>query len=182
MSSAATKPAPAKPQHQDGAVFGRLPPQNIEAEQAVIGSMLIDNDVIADVLPLINADSFLRDAHQKSYKAVVDLHSRDGAVDPLTLFDELKRRGQLCEPGQGELTAEYISDILANTPTAANATYYAKIVADKAMSRAAIILAATLAREAYDGSRQAHELVEEMRAKLQAVADGQAIAVDFTLE
>src|SRR5437870_3563202 len=109
-------------------LFDRVPPQSIEAEQAVLGSMLLDNEVIHDVVQLVTSECFLRDAHQKIYQAVVDLYNDGKNIDSLILREELKRRGQLDEIGQGELTTEYIADILDSIPTAANAEYYAKIV------------------------------------------------------
>src|SRR5262245_30808142 len=115
-------------------IFDRLPPQNIEAEQAVLGSMLLDNESIHAVVQLLQPEAFLRDAHRKVYSAIVDLYNSSQNVDPVILFNELNRRGQMEPDGQGELTVEYISEILEATPTAANAEYYSKIVREKAVS------------------------------------------------
>src|SRR5437867_3854044 len=119
----------------ESSVFDRIAPQNIEAEQAVLGSMLLDNEVIHDVVQLLTSEAFLRDAHQKIYSAIVDLYNEAQNVDHLILFEELKRRGQLEESGQGELTVEDIGEIFDSTSTVAKAEYYAKIVREKAVSR-----------------------------------------------
>ena len=73
-------------------LFDRLPPQNLEAEQAVLGSMLLDNETIHDVVQLLQPEAFLRDAHSKIYSAIIDLYNGSHNIDPLILFDELKRR------------------------------------------------------------------------------------------
>ena len=140
-------------------IFDRLPPQNIEAEQAVLGSMLLDNEAIHDVVQLLTPEGFLRDAHQKIYKAIVDLYNESKNIDPLILLDELKRRVQLEEIGQGELTAEYVGDLFESTPTAANAEYYAKIVREKAVARRLIQASTEVLRAAYDQADSADELL-----------------------
>src|SRR5262245_8380343 len=97
------------------------PPHDIEAEQAVLGSMILDNSTNREVRELLTAESFLRDAHQRIFAAILAIDDADVPVDEITLFDELKRRGQLADIGDGELTAEYIGEILESTATAATA-------------------------------------------------------------
>ena len=143
----------------DLSLFDRLPPQNMEAEQAVLGSMLLDNEVIHDVVQLLTPEAFLRDAHQKVYAAIVDLYNQAQNIDALILFEELKRRGHLEEDGQGELTTEYVGEILDSTPTAANAEYYAKIVREKAVARRLIHASTEILRTAYDQCDSADELL-----------------------
>src|SRR5881409_2158484 len=103
----------------ESSVFDRIAPQNIEAEQAVLGSMLLDNEVIHDVVQLLTPEAFLRYAHSKVYSAIVDLYNQGQNIDPVLLFEELRRRGQLEEDGHGELTIEYVQEVFEQTPTAA---------------------------------------------------------------
>lgn len=147
-------------------IFDRIPPQNIDAEKAVIGSMLLDNAVIPDVLDLVNENSFLRLAHQRAFNAIRDLYEHSDTVDPLLLFEELRRRGQLDEDGQGELTVDYISEMFEATPTAANAVYYARIVSEKSLTRQVILSATELIRKGYDATQPGDELLEEAEAKI----------------
>src|ERR1041385_5117466 len=96
----------------------RLPPQSLEAELAVLGSMLRDNAVIPDLIPLLRADEFYADAHQKIYAAITTLHDRGGQpVDLITLTEELKLRGELEDVGG----YTKIADLWDAAPTAANA-------------------------------------------------------------
>ncbi len=157
-------------------LFDRVPPQNIEAEQAVLGSMLLDNSVIHDVVQLINAEAFLRGAHQRVFNAVVDHYNEAQNVDPLILFEELKRRGQLEENGQGELTVEYIGEILDSTPTAANAEYYAKIVREKAVARRLINASTEILRQAYDQSLSADELLSLAEGRVFEIAQTRSVS------
>jgi replicative DNA helicase len=146
--------------------FERIPPSNLEAEKSVIGSMLLDNSVIPEVQELLSHDSFFREAHQRAYRAISDIYEIDEHVDPLLLFEHLRKSNQLDEPGRGELTSEYIGDILDNTPTAANAVYYARIVADKATTRKVIQVAMGLLREGFDGSQPSANLLADAESRV----------------
>src|SRR5215210_3290308 len=101
-----------------------LPPQNLEAEQGVLGSILLDNDVLHDVVGLLKVEDFYRDTHQVLYRTIRDLYDLGKAIDPITLADELVRRGEFQAIGGDET----LSQILAGVPHAANAKYYADIV------------------------------------------------------
>jgi replicative DNA helicase len=160
----------------DVSIFDRIPPQNLEAEQAVLGSMLLDNESIHGVVQLLQPEAFLRDAHRKVYSAIVDLYNASQNVDPVILFDELKRRGQIEEDGQGELTVEYVSEILEATPTAANAEYYAKIVREKAVSRRLIHASTEILREAYDQSETADELLAHAEQRIFEIAQTRSVS------
>jgi replicative DNA helicase len=158
-------------------LFDRVLPQNIEAEQAVLGSMLLDNNVIHDVVQLITSpEAFFRDAHRKVYSAIVDKYNEAQNIDPLILFEELKRRGQLEEPGHGELTIEYLGDILDQTPTAANAVYYARIVREKAVARRLIFASTDILRQAYDQFEAADDLLSMAESRIFEIAQTRAVS------
>jgi replicative DNA helicase len=157
-------------------IFDRLPPQNIEAEQAVLGGMLLDNEVIHDVVQLLQPEAFLRHAHSKIYSAIVDLYNQGQNIDPLILYEELRRRGQLEDAGQGELTDEYIAEIVDSTPTAANAEYYAKIVREKAVGRRLIHASTEILREAYDQSETADELLSHAEQRIFEIAQSRNVS------
>src|SRR6476646_2310033 len=111
--------------------FDRTPPQAVEAEQSVLGGVMLSKDAIADVVEVIRPGDFYRPAHQLIYDAVLDLYSRGEPADAVTVSAELTRGGQLSRVGG----APYLHTLISLVPTAANAGYYAAIVADRAILR-----------------------------------------------
>ena len=109
--------------------FGRQPPQDQAAEQSVLGGMMLSKDAIADVLEKLRPGDFYRPAHQSIYDAVLDLYGRGEPADAVTVSAELDRRGLLRRIGG----APYLHTLISTVPTAANAGYYAGIVAEKAL-------------------------------------------------
>src|SRR5206468_3337171 len=116
------------------------------------------------------------------YSAIVDLYNQSQNIDALILFEELKRRGQLEEIGQGELTAEYINEILESRPTAAHAEYYAKIVREKAVARRLIHSATEILRDAYDLSESTDELLGNAEKRIFAIAESQNVSETHHVE
>ncbi len=111
--------------------FERTPPQDILAEQSVLGGMLLSKDAIADVVEVVRATDFYRPAHQTIFDVVVDLYSKGEPADPITVSGELARLGEIGRIGG----APYLHTLLASVPTAANAGFYARIVAEQAILR-----------------------------------------------
>ncbi|HEU5034637.1 MAG TPA: replicative DNA helicase [Mycobacteriales bacterium] len=109
----------------------RTPPQDIVAEQSVLGGMLLSKDAIADVVEVVRSTDFYRPAHQTIYDAVIDLYGRGEPADPVTVAAELTRAGTLAKVGG----APYLHTLIASVPTAANAGYYAEIVRERAILR-----------------------------------------------
>ncbi len=114
-----------------GGEFERVPPQDVEAEQCVLGGMLLSKDAIADVVEVLRPADFYRPAHQTVFDTVIDLYGRGEPADPVTVAAELTRRGELARIGG----AAYLHTLVASVPTAANAGYYARIVAERAVLR-----------------------------------------------
>ena len=111
--------------------FERTPPQDILAEQSVLGGMLLSKDAIADVVEVVRATDFYRPAHQTIFDVVVDLYSKGEPADPITVSGELTRLGEIGRIGG----APYLHTLLSSVPTAANAGFYARIVAEQAILR-----------------------------------------------
>jgi replicative DNA helicase len=109
----------------------RTPPQDIAAEQCVLGGMLLSKDAIADVVEVIKPSDFYRPAHQTVYDAILDLYGKGEPADPVTVAAELTRAGSLERIGG----APYLHTLIASVPTAANAGYYAEIVRERAILR-----------------------------------------------
>ena len=110
---------------------GLVPPQDRHAEQSVIGGMLISKDAIADSAEVVNGRDFYFPAHEMIYEAVIDLYGRGEPADAITVADELAKRGELQRVG-GQ---PYLHELIQSVPTAANAGYYAQIVAERAVLR-----------------------------------------------
>jgi len=109
----------------------RTPPQDLVAEQCVLGAMLLSKDAIADVVEVLRPGDFYRPAHQTVYDTVLDLYGRGEPADPVTIAAELTREGTLAKIGG----APYLHTLIASVPTAANAAYYAEIVRERAILR-----------------------------------------------
>jgi replicative DNA helicase len=155
-----------------------LPPYSRDAEQAVLGSMLRDNAVIGDVIPLIRVENFYTDAHQKIYKAITDLYEKGQPVDPVTLAETLNERKQIEDIGRHP----YLFELLKAAPTAANAEYYARIVRDKAILRSLIHVSTEIGRDAWDQVSPADELLESAERKILEIAQLGMTGQTFTLE
>ena len=118
----------------DSSAFDRLPPQDLEAEMATLGGMLLSKEAITDVIDVLRGPEFYRSAHESIFDAIVEVYNRSEPADPLIVADELSKRGELERIGG----APYLATLMATVPTAANAGYYARIVKDKALMRVAL--------------------------------------------
>jgi len=135
----------------------KLPPQNLEAEMAVLCSMLIEEEAISHAFEILSEDAFYKQAHRLIFRAIVNLYSNSKAVDLVTLVEELKKKGELEDIGG----INYLTTLSTYVPTAANVRHYAKIVKDKSMLRNLISSATTILSEAYDGQDEARELLDK---------------------
>ena len=140
----------------------RVPPQDLGAERAVLGALLLDNSVLSDVLLLVRPEDFYRTAHQEIFRTVSKLFDRGSAIDVVILREELSRTGMLEKAG-GE---EAVHDLAAAVPTSANAEYYAKIVRDLALRRAVIRECAQITTEAFDGDFPGRELLDYAEGRM----------------
>jgi len=131
-------------------------PANIEAEQAVLGSLLIDPDAIIKIASFLRPEDFYRERHAWLYESMLMLNERREPLDMVTLSDELERREQLTEIGG----PAYISDLISSTPTSINVEYYGQIVARTALLRRLISAAGKIAELAYDESQPPDQVLE----------------------
>ncbi|GAA0971153.1 hypothetical protein GCM10009555_021470 [Acrocarpospora macrocephala] len=148
--------------------FERTPPNNIEAEQSVLGGMLISKDAIADVVEVLRSDDFYRPAHQIVYEIITDLYGRGDPADAVTVFDELQRRGDVAKVGGGA----YLHTLTVVVPTAANAGYYAKIVREQAVLRRLIEAGTRIVSYGYGGqNEEVDDLVDRAQAEIYKVTE-----------
>ena len=135
----------------------RVPPQNIEAEQSVIGAMLIDKNAVGLVTEKLMPEDFYRQAHQVIFSAILTLHSKNEPVDMITLINELKKMNKLDDVGG----VSYVT-LLANiVPTAANAKFHAQIVEEKSVLRQLVEGGTAIAAMGYDGSEDVRDIMDQ---------------------
>lgn len=148
----------------------RTPPQDVAAEQSVLGAMLLNKDAIADVLETLKPHDFYRPAHEEIFEAVLDLYSRGEPVDAITVAAELTRRGEIGRVG-GHV---YLHELVASVSVAANAAYYAEIVREKAVLRRLSEAAMKVAQLAYRGQGNVNDIVDQAQQAVYDVAEGKA--------
>ncbi|MGH3510387.1 MAG: replicative DNA helicase, partial [Nocardioidaceae bacterium] len=148
----------------------RTPPQDNDAEQSVIGAMLLSKDAIADVIETVRGGDFYRPAHETIFDAMIDLYGRGEPVDPVTTSAELQRRGELGRVGG----APYLHTLSASVPIAANAGYYAGIVREKAILRRLVDAGTRIAQMGYAAEGQVDDVVDRAQAEVYNVTDRRA--------
>ncbi len=148
-------PPGSPPSGPSGRDYDRTPPQAIEAEQSVLGAMMLSKDAIADVVEVIKPGDFYRPAHQLVYDAVLDLYARGEPADAVTVSAELTRSGQLSRIGG----ATYLHTLISMVPTAANAGYYAAIVADRATLRRLVTAGTRIVQMGYDAASGGNDVL-----------------------
>ena len=144
----------------------RLPPQSIEAEQSVLGALLIDKDAVIEVAEFLRADDFYRGHHGTIYAAILDLYERREPVDLVTVSEVLERNGHLDAVGG----SAYLTSLINLTPTAVNAVHYGRIVERKAVLRNLIAAAGRIAGIGYEETADVSAAVDRAEQELFAVS------------
>ncbi|MDI6800296.1 MAG: replicative DNA helicase [Actinomycetota bacterium] len=150
----------------DDQLKDRIPPHNNEAEQSLLGSMIISSEVIAETADKISAQDFYRPTHQKIFEAITSLYTKGEAVDPITVAEELEATGQLEAVGG----RAYIHTLINVVPTAANAKYYAEIVEKNSVIRSLIRAATDVVNMGYEGIDDIGLLIDEAESKIFSVS------------
>jgi replicative DNA helicase len=145
----------------------KLPPQSIEAEESVLGGVLLDNNALDRALELVGPDDFYREAHRKILRAMIELNQRSEPVDLITLADALKVRGDLKDVGG----ATYLAEIAEKVPTAANVAYYARIVRQKAVLRNLIQTATEIATLGYESTADVDSFLDQAEHKIFEISE-----------
>ena len=154
------------PPDTGGGPEDRVPPQDVAAEQSALGSMMLSKDAIAECSELVKAQDFYRPAHETIFEACVDLYSRGEPVDAITVGDELTKRGDLQRIGG----TAYLHQLIGAVPTAANASFYAEIVAERAVLRRLVEAGTRIVQSGYTGG-DVEDIVNAAQAEVYAVAD-----------
>ncbi|MCX7923020.1 MAG: replicative DNA helicase [Clostridia bacterium] len=141
----------------DIGVLGRIPPQNIEAEQSVVGSMLLDKEVIPSITEILKSEDFYREDHREIFEAIIDLFDKAKPIDLITVSEQLKLRGTLDSIGG----LEYLTNIATAVPTTANARHYAKIVEEKALLRRLIKASSDIINMGYEAADEVSYILDK---------------------
>ncbi|MHC4405875.1 MAG: replicative DNA helicase [Planctomycetota bacterium] len=146
-------------------ILDRLPPQNLDAERGVLGSVILDPNMCDDVALVLRPEDFYADAHQKLFAHMLALHDGGGRIDTTLLVERLTQAGDLEAVGG----AAYLAEVLQSVPVASHAVYYARIVRDKATLRSLIHASTEILRDAYDPTVDPREMVNKAEEKVFAV-------------
>lgn len=153
----------------------RVPPQNIEAEQAVLGAMLIDKEAIAKVTEILTSDDFYREAHRVIFNAMMELYNKNEAVDMVTITELLKRDNKLEDIGG----IAYITSLANVVLTAANVKYHADIVAEKSVLRQLVRVSTEIAAMGYEANDDVGTLLDNAESRILEISNRKKKA-DFT--
>jgi len=148
-------------------VIDRVPPHNLDAEQALLGSLMLDKSALDEVIDAIRPDSFYQERHSIIFEAIVQLNTQYMPVDMITLTNELKKGERLDKVGG----VSYLAFLSTVVPTAANARYYAGIVEEKAVLRDLISTSASITGKAFDGEAEVDFLLDESERMILDVAE-----------
>lgn len=145
----------------------RVPPQNIEAEQAVLGAMLIDKEAIAKATEVLSADDFYREAHRVIFSAMLELYNKNEAVDMVTVTEILKRDNKLEDIGG----IAYITSLANVVLTAANVKYHAEIVAEKSVMRQLVRVSTEIAAMGYEANEDVGTLLDTAESRILEISN-----------
>ncbi|MCL0040616.1 replicative DNA helicase [Thermodesulfovibrionales bacterium] len=147
--------------------INRLPPQNIEAEQSVLGAIILDNEALPKAIEALSPDDFYKEAHRRLYKSIIALFERSEPIDIVTLTDYLRKSDEIEAVGG----ISYLSYLANSIPTSANIRYHAKIVSEKSMLRALIRTATQITSEVYENSRDVDEVIDYAQKMIFDITD-----------
>lgn len=148
--------------------FGKMPPQAIDLEEAVLGAMMLEKDALTTVIDVLKPECFYKDAHQYIYTCVANLFQKSEPVDILTVTNELRKEGKLEIVGG----AYYVSQLTSRMVSSAHIEYHARIIVQKYLQRKLIEISSTIIKDAYQDSTDVLELLDKAESNLFSVTEG----------
>lgn len=148
----------------------KLPPQNLEAEQSVLGAILLENSSMAKAMEVLTDEDFYRTAHRRIFAAMLELSETGEVIDQITLTERLSLKGEL----EGVGGAAYLAELVQAVPSAANVRYHSKIVRDKALLRGLIRTSTDIISRGYEGSAQIDDLLDYAERTVFGLTQGKA--------
>ncbi|MBM4128926.1 MAG: replicative DNA helicase [Nitrospira sp.] len=155
----------------------RIPPQNIEAEQSILGAILIDNEALTKALEVIDPEDFYKQSHRKIFNAMIELFEKNEPIDLITLSDQLRKSDEL--DGVGGVS--YLASLVNMVPTSANIKYHSKIVREKGLLRSLLRASTEIASKVYEDNLDAEELVDHAERSIFDISDKRIKASFVTL-
>ena len=162
------KASPVKKIEKINEEYGRVPPQAIDLEEAVLGAIMIERDAVIAVLDILKPESFYTEAHQKIYKTIVNISMEEKPIDILTVTEQLRKDGDLESVGG----AVYITQLTSRVASAAHLDFHARIVAQKFIQRELIRVSSEIQTRAFDDSKDVDELLDFSEQQLFEIAEG----------
>ncbi|QMW05230.1 replicative DNA helicase [Spirosoma foliorum] len=147
--------------------LGKLPPQALDLEEAVLGALMIEKDALSSVVDILKPETFYKEAHQRIYQAILTLFGNSDPIDLLTVTNQLRKTGEIELIGGGGFVAE----LTFRVNSAANIEYHARIVSEQALKRALIAMSSTILRDAYEDTTDVFELLDRTEQSLFKISE-----------
>ena len=147
--------------------FGKMPPQAVDIEEAVLGALMLERDALSNVIDILKPDSFYREAHKLIFESIVQLFNNSEPVDIKTVVHQLRRNGKLDEVGG----AYYIADLTTRVNSAANIEYHARIISEQSIKRELIRISSEIQRDAYEDTVDVFNLLDRAEQSLFDVSE-----------
>jgi replicative DNA helicase len=155
------------PRGTDSSSLGKMPPQAVDLEEAVLGALMLEKEALTAVVDILSPDSFYKDAHKLIYESILDLFNQGEPIDLLTVTNQLRKNGNLELVGG----AYCITELTSKVSSAANIEYHARIVTEQAMKRDMIRIASEIQKEAYEDTTDVFELLDKMEQSLFEISE-----------
>ena len=147
--------------------LGKLPPQALDLEEAVLGALMIEKDALSSVVDILKPDTFYKEAHQRIYQAILTLFGNSDPIDLLTVTNQLRKTGEIELVGGGGFVAE----LTFRVNSAANIEYHSRIVSEQALKRALIAMSSVILRDAYEDTTDVFELLDRTEQSLFKISE-----------
>ncbi|GAB3767570.1 replicative DNA helicase [Spirosoma horti] len=147
--------------------LGKLPPQALDLEEAVLGALMIEKDALSSVVDILKPETFYKEAHQRIYQAILTLFGNSDPIDLLTVTQQLRKTGEIELVGGGG----FVSELTFRVNSAANIEYHARIVSEQALKRALIAMSSTILRDAYEDTTDVFELLDRTEQSLFKISE-----------
>ncbi|MBW3467955.1 replicative DNA helicase [Arthrospiribacter ruber] len=147
--------------------LGKLPPQAIDLEEAVLGALMLEKDALTAVVDILKPESFYKEAHKVIYSAILDLFGDSQPIDLLTVTNQLRKKGQLEIAGG----AFFITELTSKVSSAANIEFHARIITEQSMKREMISIASEIQKDAYEDTTDVFELLDKMEQSLFEISE-----------
>ncbi|MCK8493950.1 MULTISPECIES: replicative DNA helicase [Spirosoma] len=147
--------------------LGKLPPQALDLEEAVLGALMIEKDALSSVVDILKPETFYKEAHQRIYNAILTLFGNSDPIDLLTVTQQLRKTGEIEIVGGGG----YVSELTFRVNSAANIEYHARVISEQALKRALISMSSTILRDAYEDTTDVFELLDRTEQSLFKISE-----------